>query len=241
MEYQPLFPRKWRRSLVFLLSILFFALFLLFFLDHRARRLGKDLTVAEEALAKWEEHPDKEEGSFLTLIRFLESHPRLAQSYQAIIGQTLLLTRQTDKALPYCQHALERVPPSHYRHFAQTSLAIAQKKWQQALEEACSLKEALLQDTSFWQDAQGGNRFGSALFAFNLLRIALLEQQLGNREGERVAWAELKKFSSWDGGEDLPKPVIAKSGFVLLSSTFRVGQLSLLDYIKMREKELTPR
>ena len=92
----------------------------------------------------------------------------------------------------------------------------------------------MLQDEAFLKR----EKEGSALFAFNLARIATLSEKVGDREGEKQAWQEIKRYGGWEKGAQGDEK-IGQTGFKQLLSHFTVQETSLLDYIKSREEDLS--
>jgi len=174
----------------------------------------------------------KNQKDFDQLQGLMKKHPELISRYDAEISQNFLISRQPAMAKPYLESALKRTSQLYYSNYSQTSLAIGEGDYRSALASSLKLKTEMLQDQSFWNDNQG---YGSALFAFNLVRIANLQQQLGDHEGELSAWRELKMYGGW--GEEIGSGV-GKEGFKQLLSHFTVQETSLLDYIIAREEVL---
>ncbi|MBI3211202.1 MAG: hypothetical protein HYZ47_00740 [Simkania negevensis] len=234
-EFSPLSLKKYAFVFFPILALIFF---FVFHLSHRKETREKDFILAKTAFAEWNEEGGKKQESLFDLQKILKKHPELAKAYEPAIAQNLLIAHQIEEALPYFQKVLKRSSQPYYTQFAQTSLTITQKKWEQALAQAISLKEELLKDESFWKEGREGNRFGSPLFAFNLLRIAFLHQEVGNKSKELETWEELKSYAGWNKTKEIPARLIGKEGFELLLSAFTMQEISLFDYIEMREKEL---
>jgi hypothetical protein len=171
---------------------------------------------AEAAYSKWEAAP-QDETLYHQLQESLRKVPSLEKKYEAAMAQKLLNTEKLDEAITLAHRSLARVHDEAPLHslYARTSLLIEQGDYQQALQDAVSLKEKLLQESS-----------QSLLFAHNLLRIACLQQQLKNRPGEKAAWEELESYLKTSAFADL------------LLDNFTQKQVDLTQYIASRKKSL---
>lgn len=169
---------------------------------------GKDPAIQEEALKK--------------LSTLLKKHSDLQSKYDGEIAQTLLNRSAVEAAIPYAQRTFNRVHSDDlnlYENYAQTTFLIANKKYEEALKNAQDLRFNITQTSK-------GKEFGQTLFLFNQLRIAMLQQQLGNKMEELKAWEEFKQA-----------PVSPKA-FETVTTQLEGGKVSLLDYIDTREKVL---
>ena len=145
---------------------------------------------AEDSFIKWEASP-QDENLYQEMRKAMRSVPILGKKYEAAIAQKLLNTDRLSDALKIAAHSLDRVKdetPFH-ANYARNSLLIEQGNYQQALENAVTLKENM---GAFAKHIGPG----SLLYAHNLLRIACLQQELKNRHGERAALEELETFIS---------------------------------------------
>jgi len=102
------------------------------------------------------------------------------------VVQTLLMSGQIDQAERLARGCIERlrkISPFHAA-YAETTLSIEKKEFQKALEASVGLKERMDQSPEV-NKLKGKNlKGGSTLYASNLLRIALLQRQVGNSPGE---------------------------------------------------------
>lgn len=96
---------------------------------------------------------------------------------------------------------------SPFAFYAKTTETISAKKYKQALKEAQDLKERI-KVTEY---------YGQTLDAYNLLRIAVLQRELGDLKGEKETLKELKD-----------------TGKVSKLPHFVDGRLSLDDYVNER-------
>lgn len=169
--------------------------------------------AAQAAFSQWEASP-QDETLYNQMKAAIHKVPALEKKYEAVIAQKLLNTARIDEGLELAHRSLSRVKDEAPFHslYAQTSLLIEQGSYQQALQEAVSLKEKLSP--------------ASLLFAHNLLRIACLQHELKNRPGEKAAWEELETF-------------LENSPFAdLLLANFSSKQVDLHQYIVARKQQL---
>lgn len=171
---------------------------------------AKDYLVAENEMRLFLKS-DKSEESLLKLTQLLKSHPELQAKYDGEIAQTLMSRGDAAAALPFAERTLKRLskePTPFYREYAATAMAIANKQYPEALAQAQELQTKI-------------QKTDSALYAANLLRIATLQQRLGQKSEELKSWQQLK--------------LLKRESFM---QKIAEGDLTLLDYIAFREKEL---
>ena len=204
----------------------------------RKQRNEADYVAATHAFQKWDQVLDTENEGLKDLEKMLKKHPELSARYEAQIGQNLLAAYSPEQAKPYVESTLKRTAQPYYSSYAQTSVTVSSGEYAQALEEALKLKEEMLADEAFWEKAGESKNYGSALFAFNLMRIAALHGELGNQRDELNAWKELKRYGGWDAAAS-GNEKIGKEGFKQLLTHFTVQESSLLDYIEAREQQLS--
>jgi hypothetical protein len=112
---------------------------------------------------------------------------------------------------------IEQDAPLH-AEFAENTLLIEQKGYQQALEKAVHLKQKMLD----------GQLTQTVLFGENLIRIAHLQQELKNGPGEKAAWDDVQSFFN-------EKNPAAQS----LLQEFHTKRINLSEYILARQRSLT--
>lgn len=183
--------------------------------------------------------PEKKEAALKELTTQLIAIPELQAAYGAPIGQTLLSRGQTDEAVPFITATLKRTQSDklpYYGDFGASSLLIAQGKYSEALQNSAALQQHMLTDIETHAGARPDN-FGDTLFALNLLRIALLHQQLGQTEAELTSWKKWKQYAGLGAPSEI-HPTVAPQAFHRLIQQLAIGNMSLLDYIHYREKFL---
>jgi hypothetical protein len=200
-----------------------------------------DYHEVHRAYKAWASQDTQDQKLFKNLEKPLNHHPELQAKFGNQIAQRLLSLGDVNKANVYAKSALARsqnLTTPYYSRFAKNTLMISQGKFAEALEEAKCLKTDLEKDDVFWESRDKVIRSGTILYAYNLVRIASLERQLGSKEGELKAWDELVQNAGW---KDLPAnlKVYDPDAYSLLEQNFTQGDISLLDYIEQRKKELT--
>ncbi|WP_316359663.1 hypothetical protein [Candidatus Neptunichlamydia sp. REUL1] len=231
-------PRRmlfdWKKLLVYIVPAALLAGLLITKVGTRKGGSEGEYIAATHAFVKWDQILDQNAEEFASLQRVMKKHPELHAHYDALIGQNLLSAHSPKEAEPYIGRTLKRTDQPYYSDYARTSLLISAAKYEEARQSASLLKQQMLEDTAFWKDRNDN----SALFAFNLLRIATLSEQLGDLEGEQTAWKELKHYGGWEKDAKADEK-IGHAGFKQLLSHFTVQETSLLDYIASREEDLS--
>jgi hypothetical protein len=205
--------------------------------------LGKKSDYAEvhRAFHAWSAGEAHDQKMLKSLEAPLGRHPELEAKFGAHIAQRLLCFGDVKKADRYALAALNRagdlISP-YYERFSRNTLLISQGKFAPALNEAKQLKTELEGDDVFWAGRDKFIHSGTVLYAYNLLRIAALERQLGSNEGELKAWEELVTNAGWNQHYPLHTKTYDPEAYALLAQNFKQGDLSLLDYIEQRKKEL---
>lgn len=194
------------------------------FSSHQSASLGADYQNAANRYAQIQtaKDPQKRAQALQDLHAILLSHPEFNANYQGDLAQLLLVESDVTEALPLAKETIARVSGddiSLYLDYANTSLLIEQKKYETALTAAVALKESVKEN--------------DLLNALNLVRIALLQQELGNQEGELAAWKEWKQFAGWKGTAPEIKTLDPKIYFVV-QNYYGQGGLSLANYIDSR-------
>lgn len=160
------------------------------------------------------------------LITITKDYPELESRYDGNIAQMLILLDRGKEASPFAERSLKRVSKDQlpeFLIFSEITLHIAEADYTQALEKSKSLKEQMLQNNKA--------SFNNHLFAFNLLRIAMLEEKTGSDTGESEAWKEWKKYAN---GTDNQKLASAAS---TINNLLKEGEFSLNEYISIQESK----
>ncbi len=182
-------------------------------------RVGSsEIARARSAYRAWKENP--KDSALLGAFRseFLKTASAQGglrcEMAQALLAADLAL--EADKASAADLARLRKIAPE-YADFAETSLLIGQGADQLALERAVSLKEKEEIKLSF-----------PALYGANLIRIAFLQQKLGNSAGEIAAWNDIEAS---ENNRTLAELCLKGSGD---------QTVNFESYIEKRRKELNP-
>ncbi len=153
----------------------------------------------------------------------LQRHPELHAKYDGLIAQTLINRGEVDSAIGYTNLALARTDSESspfYRDYSQTTLLIGERHYRDALKDALNLQQKMSEQLQVKE-----HLFGDVLFAFNLLRIAALQQELDQKEAELASWEQWKEFVSKSNDSALAQ----------IMETLTVGNIALKDYIETRK------
>jgi hypothetical protein len=244
LEDNRLFQWINKNSLTILYAVLA-ALVLVFILsrvgDGSRTKAERDFADAETEYGLLKESLNgTEQASFnaqlASLQKLMSSHPELHAKYDGPIAQALILEGNGAEAQTFANGALQRTANEespYYVDFARTSLLISQQHYSDALQNAVKLKETM----------SSANLEANSLFALNLIRIATLQQQLGNREGELAAWNQFTAYAKRASDSDLLGADGRKESqsFAQLMSSFAQGSISFDNYVEMRRKSLSTR
>lgn len=210
--------------------ILFLAVVTLFFVAYRLSSgyiVKSELNYinAENEFQRFiaEKNGPSMQESLNKLNAMLLAHPELHAKYDGLIAEKLLATANTEESLPFANAAINRTLSENspfYSDYSTTTLLIAEQKYEEALKNSLNLKELLSKNN----DASNG-----LLFAFNFLRIGILQQQLGLEKDELATWNEWKTATN---------SKVNKESFEKLTNHFNIEKLSLTNYIETREKLL---
>lgn len=176
--------------------------------------------------------------AFKRLTALMNIHPELHPAYDGAIGQALLNRGETMKAKPFIVNTLQRTQAEHlmlYNKFAAATLLMSEAQYKEALEKSQALQQTMLDHLN--QGAHTEHSFSEVLFAFNLLRIAMLQQQLGNAKEELQAWQEWKNYAGLDRTSK-QSPAINPAAFRIIIQQLATGNIALPDYIAYREELL---
>lgn len=178
------------------------------------------------------ERPATAEGrdeALQDLKAILAKRPELKTKYEALIAQELLIQGKASEAQDHMNRVFKRTAADNlplYTAFSKISLLIGQAEYATALEESKALEQKIAGETS-GHDA--------SLRIYNLLRIAILEQQLGNREGELEAW---KNFKAYALNTETATSHGQQTASLLMQNLFAEGNASITSYIEAREAKL---
>lgn len=218
-------------------------LLLLFAWNHyTANADEKDYLQAEASYRTFSTLPSDQSSpatqpSFVELEAILEKRPELASRYNGLIAQNFLRLGDIPLALSYGQKALANLSDENlpfYEEYSKTSLLIADGKYPEALKRAEFLKKKMTES----KKAPTERGFGDTLYTFNVLRIAELQQKLGNASAELAAWTEAAQLLSPNKETLSAQQGLRQHDSDAILATFKTGKVGLLDYIDARVKSL---
>lgn len=176
-------------------------------------------------------YTDEERSEALeNLQTILARRPELKTKYQALIAQTLLIQGKALESQKLMDHVYKRTAANQlplYTDFTKNSLLIGQGEFTRALDEAMTLDEKIA--------AEASSKYAN-LRIYNLLRIALLQQQLGNAAGELQAWKNFKAYAldSQTASSNLDEHTAS----LMMQNLFSEGNATIGSYIETREAQL---
>lgn len=147
----------------------------------------------------------------------MKRHPEIKPKYDGFLAETLLMTGNVAQSEKLAEDVFERVQLEDlqfYKEFSRISFLIGNRQYAEALQPTEQLKLALDQL----------EKTRPVLYTFNLIRLALLYQQLGQIQEEMSAWNELQL------------QIASSEAFSEINHLFKVGQASLNQYIEERKE-----
>lgn len=193
--------------------------------------------VALLTLPTDEKSPENMTKILNNLEGMIKKHPELHAKYDEQVAQILIAQGKFQEAVPFVTKNSYATPEdeslSFYKQFSDATLSLEKDQPKVALRQALELKQKMLDEAVAAHANDIPRKFGDALFAYNLLRIATIQEKLGDKEGERSAWQEWKKYSALDS------VLINPQVFQQLNNQLLENNLSLTAYIKLREEKLS--
>ncbi len=216
---------KW--SMLGLIGILFIGLIVTYrYVSLSTIRAEEDYLRAQNTFVLFQNSSlnqvaDNGSQFLLPLNQIITKHPELQADYDGAIAQTLILTQQISEAEPFVQRTFTRTSSedlNFYHQYSQVSLLISKGNYDEALNHAMALKNSLE------ESEQGPDQI---LYGMNLLRIALLNQQLNQIRAENEVWTTIANYLSKH-----PKETTK------IEKTFALGWPSIDEYRANRVKIL---
>jgi hypothetical protein len=154
----------------------------------------------QEAYAAWKASP-QDRSLYQALDKALEKTPSMRQAFRSEIAEIMLINGDADQAEEISKKSLQelRSVAPLFAEYAEISLHIGRKQYQDALEKSVTLKEKMTDQKS-------------SLYFQNLLRIALLQEKVGNKAGEMAAWRDLEVFSKAENNKTLQERTLKGLG-----------------------------
>lgn len=170
------------------------------------------------------------------LTDIIAAHPELHAKYDGLIAENLLISGEYAKANDFASLAIHRTDDENnpfYSSYAKTTLIIANKQYDQALKDTLALKEQMDTDGQAHISNPEKASFGTLLYALNLLRIGMLQQQLALKDQELKTWQEWKQLLRKSQDQTLPKYLDGQL-FIGFDSLLSEGGASFANYIESR-------
>ena len=246
LEEHPFIQWASENGKMLLYGLLALFLFLIFFyrlIGGGSSANQADFVNAERdylTFASSKEEPASQTSSLESLNKILSAHPELHPKYDGLIAETLLVRGKAKDAQSYAMAAINRTEDENqpfYTQYAQNTLTIANERYEEALKAATTMKQEMEQKGLELQSNPEKIPFGTLLYALNLLRIGMLQQQLNLKTEELATWQEWKTIvnKSREGSTPL---YLDGQLFLTLDRLLAEGNASFSTYIQTREKLL---
>ncbi len=197
------------------------------FMSMRTVHNEKDYYQAQTVFNQFQQADFSEnpalESDLKQLETMMNTHPELKARYEGPLAQTLLVLGQVPQARLFAEGIFKRTQEEHlqlYQDYSKTSLLIGEGNYEAALQQAQQLQQTLAQLEP--------NAALPTLTVFNLIRLGVLYQQLGQQQEERQIWDQLQNAT------DYLEAVVA------VNQALKAGQASLNQYIEERKQALIP-
>ncbi len=184
--------------------------------------------------------PTTQAKALNSLLAIIAQHPELHAKYDGLLAEILLTRGESSQATEYASLAIGRTTDENqpfYTNYAQTTLVIADGKYDQALNEAKALKDLMATQGQKLQNTPDKIQVSTLLYSLNLLRIGMLQQQLGLKEEELATWNEWKNLARQSREGSLPSYLDGQL-FMAFDHLLTEGNASFAQYIDIREKAL---
>ncbi len=206
----------------------------------------EDFLVAQEAFERFNGTPPgetnpSENPEYLKLKAILEADPSLATRYNGPLAQTFLRLGDMPLALFYGQkalNALAREDLPFYEDFSKTSLLIADGDYKTAVQRAEFLHKNMLESDPHLDRSEAERGFGDTLFLCNALRLATLQQRLGNAQEELRRWQELATLIEENDLDNKDGLRLNNETIAQVKAAFKTGKVAFNDYIGARTQNL---
>ncbi len=229
------------RTVLISLASLLILLFILFQLTGKfSVSRQSDFIEAQSAYSAWVTAKISNDELFKKLEKPLKKSPELQAKFGALVAQHFLTINDPKNAEAFAKQSWKRTGnllSPYYAEFSKTSLLVSQGRLEEALLAARGLKSNMVEDKGFWASRDKMIRSGGLLYAYNLIRIAALEKEVGSSGGELAAWNELLANAGWTSATASSK-MFDPDVYSVIQKTFQDGNLSLYDYVIKRKAEL---
>ncbi len=172
----------YKQYLIWGVAALFAVMILTFrFLSWNSTSTEEDYFRAQNIFTKFQENVADNQDELNELEAIMSRHPELQAKYDGAVAQTLLIEGNIPKAKAFANMTFNRTSPDHlslFVDYSKTSLLIGDGNYHDSLQQAISLKGKL--------ESEG--LIDTNLYAFNAIRIAILNKELGLKDDELAAW-----------------------------------------------------
>lgn len=197
------------------------------FMAMRTGHNEKDYYQAQTIFNQFQEANFSEnpalESDLKQIETLMNSHPELKPRYEGPLAQTLLVLGQVPQARLFAEDIFKRTQEEHlqlYQDYSKTSLLIGEGNYATALQQSQQLQQTLAQLEP--------SAALPTLTVFNLIRLGVLYQQLGQQQEERQIWDQLQNATEY------------LEAVVAVNQALKAGQASLNQYIEERKQALVP-
>lgn len=227
-RYNEWVSKNGRKAIVTIVGLII-ALVVIFRLGiSSTNHIEDDFIQADQLFATWSQAANSGELSQLPtdlekLNSAMRQHPSLHAKYDGAIAQRLIALTEASQAQPFAERTLRRTKSDKlqlYHTYAEASLLISQGRDREALEKTKALQAVLLSNL----EATESTNINNTLTEYNLLRLAILEQKIGD------AHEELKAWQAWQQH--------AAEGKSIAAHRLAIGQVDLEQYVHARQKAI---
>lgn len=177
-----------KQYLIWGIAVLFAGLILAYrLLSWNTISTEEDYYRAQNIFNKFQEDISENQAELTDLETIMLRHPELQSKYDGALAQTLLIEGDISQAKAFAEMTFKRTRSDNlslFSDYSKTSFLIGNGQYSDALQQAKSLKENI--ESSGLTDTN--------LYAFNAIRIALLNEELGNKNEELAAWTVVQKL-----------------------------------------------
>ena len=191
-------------------------------LTWRSLNAESDFFQAQNAFARFEKNQfelsenSEAESSLKELTAIMERRPELKPKYQGPLAQGLLVHHQIPQAESFATDIFKRTEKENldlFRTYTKSSFLIGQGNFEEAIKTSEELKHSLSQS----------NQEDSFLNIFNLIRIAFLYQETGQKDKEMKTWEEVQNLG------------LRSKSFLAAAEILKIGPSTLDQYINIRK------
>jgi tetratricopeptide (TPR) repeat protein len=188
--------------------------FIFYYSGSKSGQAAIDYATAERTFNKLISSTDETQENLSELQAILLKYPEIQPKYDGALAQFLISRGDIEAASSYANRAIERTKAEGlpiYKSYTDTTLLIANNRYDEALQKARELHMRLVTEKT-----------SPTLQAINLLRIAMLQQILGQSEQEKITWKEWQIMAQ------------TNPATIPVLDLMQQGKVSLGDYIQAR-------